>query len=799
MIRSVNPSLDRYQTPLLPTLASISSAPAAIQFGAKADAVQLKTNVATKSLLDLSPLQQGYVNELKGMLAPYGVNEVQFWDENKRPPVELLKAFTDKGLFVSGVPIPEMAKAKDLLNNPDVQKWITPEAQAKLNSLVTPSAEVQKQLEYLKSIGKEGFTKSMLMASMEIPKKTSVGVATFLGVNTGLAAQSISKIGTPEQQALWLNALNQGTFTYGFGLTEEKVGSNPRDIQTTFKKETDPVSGKTVYRLNGNKKFIGNAARVLDKDGKVIHRGADFLVIYAVDDANKPPADRSFRAFMVPRSAIGEENIWHTGGENNKLGLREVNNGNFNIKDVVIPEELMLGKPDECIYKKLLGLLDITRLFVGAMSLGSAEASLETAAAYSTKRYQNGGMINQFQAVTFPLRVLEAKASAAKLLLMEGARLVDLAASQKEALEAGMQAPLKTMDEVTKKLANAAREVKTSSPEVTGLFIEAINNLGSASEKLSEESKVKDAKKGLIAAKKALDAAKAKLSKQLKANIKDVQVGNALTLVNDVSKQLDEALGQVSKLVEPIRFGLETAMGKLMCSELAFDSADQAMMTLGGNGFMENPAEGLGLPKRLRDAWVTRTYEGTRAVNKNIIAQGAFIGELKKFSENVQMGLRYYLLKTGFTKRIRYRLLKDMARTPMDRVNAAYQFATADGLSKYNGALNKIKADWAKNGVPEKYKDWDKKSVEREQNLLASVPVQGRMQLIADMAVYKKMMELSLDHLKVLAQKPSLTPDEQKMKKDLQLFEKVAEDAVISLGRQLGSSTTKQLEEDHNG
>ncbi|MBY0405398.1 MAG: hypothetical protein K2X66_15970, partial [Cyanobacteria bacterium] len=209
----------------------------------------------------------------------------------------------------------------------------------------------------------------------------------------------------------------------------------------------------------------------------------------------------------------------------------------------------------------------------------------------------------------------------------------------------------------------------------------------------------------------------------------------------------------------------------------------------------ENPEEGLGLAKRYRDAKILTVYEGTSNIQRNIICQGAFITELKKFSKSIQMGLRFYLLKNSVTKRLRYRLLKHTAKTPLDRVNAAYQFSTADGLSRYNGALQKIKKEWKNNGIPTQYQQWDAKSLERQQNLLASLPVQARMQLIADMATYRKMMELGQQHLKFLSEKASLTPEDLKIKDNLILFEKIAEESVIELGRKIGSASLKHLED----
>ena len=165
-----------------------------------------------------------------------------------------------------------------------------------------------------------------------------------MGVSTGLSAQTIYRVGTLPQQAFWLNCLNRGIFTYAFALTEKNAGSDPRSMSTTFGRKPVP-RGQTLYRLNGDKKFIGNAARVLDAAGNVVHRGADFLLVFAVDDPAKPPKDRVFHCFLVPRASIGEENIRHTGGEWNKTGLREVNNGNFDLRMSSFPSAACWARP----------------------------------------------------------------------------------------------------------------------------------------------------------------------------------------------------------------------------------------------------------------------------------------------------------------------------------------------------------------------------------------------------------------------------------------------------------------------
>lgn len=728
---------------------------APIHFGADS----LEKSAAPRSLLALAPTQQTFINKVKDILQPFGVEDVQRWDETKTPPLPVLQAFIKSGAFVAGVPLPSIEQASGLLNSPALQPFISEENRQKLTALATDPA-YQQNLAFLKSLGAEGASKAMAAACMEITKKTGVGVGTFMGVNNGLAAQSISKIGTQDQQALWLNALNQGIFTYAFGLTEENIGSDPRSIETTFKKEID-ANGKTVYRLNGNKKFIGNAARVLDKEGKVIHRGADFICVYAVDNPKAPPSQRTYRAFMVPRTLIGEENIWHSGKEHNKMGLREVNNGNFKLKDVVVPEELMLGIPEEDIYKKLLGLLDITRLFVGAMSLGSAEASLEIARQYAAERDQNGGKIQQFQGVTFPLDMLESKTAAIKLMVMEGARLVDEAEAQREKINAeigkGFKAEIQQRfnQEISEEmacrlvdLAPSSKEIAEKSPKAKGETF-----LGALSTRLNRTFSAAD--------------------------------GEAL--VKSAAKLQEKRKGE-------LRVGLETAMAKLFASELAEEAAHQGITTLGGNGFMEDTKEGRGLPKRMRDARVVTIYEGTSNVNRNVISGSVCIGAAKKVGQSLRSGIRYFLFKSPLTKRLHFKILKDTSRTPQERVNAGYQYAVTGVLEQYQTALATLEKDWKKNGTPAEFAGWDQKDIDRQQNLIATLPVQKRMHLMADIATYRKLLQLATSHMDFLAKKPTLTPDEQQFKKSLKLFEIMAEEAVVSKGREMGSKTLAALE-----
>lgn len=396
---------------------------------AEGDTVSLSSGLKRGNLLANTDQERDFAGHLEDLFKPFS-NETYAMtlDEQKRPPMEVLKALVDDGTYVIGVPVPAKQTAQSLMDDTGfsrlLQDVLPQDVYANLRQWYqAPTRDNGK----LKSLGKSGYAKLQTLSAIEMARKIGVGVSTFLGVNAGLAAEAIAKIGTPEQQALFLNAINDGVITTAFGLTEEKVGSDIRNMETTF--EPVEVNGKRYYKLNGNKKFIGNAAQVVDPEtGKVIHRGADFIVVFAVDDASKPPEEREFAAFLVPRSLIGEANIRHTGGDSNKMGLREVNNGDFDLKDVLVPEELLLGTPGENIYPKQLRLLDETRLFVGAMSVGAAEGVLDLASGFAEQRLVRGKPIRTLQGVSMPLQKLYARLEAARLLALNAADRIDYAA-----------------------------------------------------------------------------------------------------------------------------------------------------------------------------------------------------------------------------------------------------------------------------------------------------------------------------------------------------------------------------------
>lgn len=688
-----------------------------------------------ESLLALSASHAEYARQLEAILkkeAPLA--QVLAWDRRKTPPLPVLKAMVEAGIFVSGVPIPDAKLGVPLAKDLVACGLIASEIVAQLESPL--SRQHLSRREFLKQLGKEGHARAMGLAAQSTARLAGVGVGTFMGVSTGLSAQTIFRVGTLAQQSFWLNALNLGIFTYGFALTEKDAGSDPRSMTTTFVKETD-AHGQTVYRLSGDKKFIGNAARVVDAAGKVIHRGADFLLVFAVDDPKKSPKDRVFHCFLVPRQRIGEENIRHAGGEWNKTGLREVNNGNFDLKDVIVPECCLLGAPGENMYPRLMGTLDVTRFLVGAMGVGTAEAALEIATRYAAERNQNGVSIARYPMISFPLRELESRILVGKLLVQEAAVLVDQADHDQEELSTKFSIGLTLIADM-KSIASQVFAIHSADDirdSCNSAFAACEATLTTQRGKLSERKSLLRESIGSL--------------QQQTRQLRDRASEEAMQLAKAIYRKSLELSDLLKDAAEPTRFGTETAMAKLYGSELAQQAIYRARQTLGGNGYLENPEDGLGLGKRSRDAEVLTIYEGQSNVQRGIIAQGILMQQIKKVQMPlltpgaIWQKLHFVLLNNQVTKETHYQILASTSRTPVERTNAAFKYAVVEVMGRYKESLQAVKEQWKRDGVPTEYRNWDEGSLERQQNLLGANPVQARLGLLADIAVERKLIHLA--------------------------------------------------------
>lgn len=271
--------------------------------------------------------------------------------------------------------------------------------------------------------------KSFLMEgiiAMEMARVDS-SIATFFGVQSGLAMGSIYMCGSDAQKEEWLPKMQQLKAIGAFGLTEPEVGSGAAGgLTVTVKRSADG------WLLNGQKKWIGNAPF------------ADVTIIWARD-----LDDGQVKGFLVRKGTPGftVEKI------KGKMALRIVQNGLITMKDCVVEEKDRLQNANS--FKDTARVLQMTRAGVAWMAVGCARGAYENALDYTRKRKQFGKPIASFQLIQNHLVEMLSNLTAMQSLVFRLSELQDQGLLRDEhASLAKVFCSLRTRDIVSK-----AREV----------------------------------------------------------------------------------------------------------------------------------------------------------------------------------------------------------------------------------------------------------------------------------------------------------------------------------------------------
>jgi acyl-CoA dehydrogenase len=98
-----------------------------------------------------------------------------------------------------------------------------------------------------------------------------------------------------------------------------------------------------------------------------------------------------------------------------------------------------------------------------------------------------------------------------------------------------------------------------------------------------------------------------------------IRIEGARAFLLTVAREMEEAAGDARELALPASLRARAAMAKVMASEAAMWSADEAVQIFGGYGYMRDyPVE-----KLMRDAKGTEIYEGANEVLRSLVAADA--------------------------------------------------------------------------------------------------------------------------------------------------------------------------------
>ena len=221
-------------------------------------------------------------------------------------------------------------------------------------------------------------------------------LGTFLGVQAGLAMQSIAQLGSQAQKQRWLPAMARLDKLGAFALTEPLHGSDSVALETSARRNGDE------WVINGAKKWIGNGTL------------ADVVVVWARD-----AADGQVKGFLVEKGTPGYAATRIDG----KGSLRAVWQAEITLTDVRVPAENQL--PGANTFKDTGRVLAGTRNVVAWAALGHATAAYEVAMAYCRHRRQFGKPLVSFQIVQDRLVKMLAEVCSMQLYCLRLGRLIE--------------------------------------------------------------------------------------------------------------------------------------------------------------------------------------------------------------------------------------------------------------------------------------------------------------------------------------------------------------------------------------
>ena len=264
-----------------------------------------------------------------------------------------------------------------------------------------------------------------LSLALEELGKVDQSVAITLEAGASLGAMPIYRFGTEEQKQTWLPDLTAGRALAGFGLTEPGAGSDAGSTRTTARLD----DGEWV--INGSKQFITNSGTDITS-----------LVTVAAVTGTAANGRKEISSIIVPSGTPGftVEPVY------NKVGWNASDTHPLSFDDARVPEENLLG-PRGTGYANFLSILDEGRIAIAALATGAAQGCVDESVKYAKERQSFGQPIGSYQAISFKIARMEARAHVARTAYYDAAaKMLAEKPFKKEAAIAKMIASEAAMD-----------------------------------------------------------------------------------------------------------------------------------------------------------------------------------------------------------------------------------------------------------------------------------------------------------------------------------------------------------------
>ncbi|MGB3893638.1 MAG: acyl-CoA dehydrogenase family protein [Mycolicibacter sinensis] len=231
-----------------------------------------------------------------------------------------------------------------------------------------------------------------LTLALEELGKVDQSVAMTLEAGVGLGAMPIYRFGTEEQKQTWLPDLVAGRALAGFGLTEPGAGSDAGGTRTTARRDGSD------WVINGAKQFITNSGTDITS-----------LVTVTAVTGTRPDGKKEISTIIVPSGTPG----FTVEPAYNKVGWNASDTHPLTFTDARVPQGNLLGEEGRG-YANFLSILDEGRIAIAAVATGVAQGCVDESVKYAGEREAFGQTIGSYQAISFKIARMEARAHVAR-------------------------------------------------------------------------------------------------------------------------------------------------------------------------------------------------------------------------------------------------------------------------------------------------------------------------------------------------------------------------------------------------
>jgi alkylation response protein AidB-like acyl-CoA dehydrogenase len=228
--------------------------------------------------------------------------------------------------------------------------------------------------------------------AMELVGTADASIALSMAIHNTVA-EGLIQFGSEGLRSQLIPDIMSGKKLASFSLTEPTSGSDAKAINTRARRVGND------YVLNGSKAFITNAGE------------ADLYFVFA--STEKGPS-----AFVVDRTSPGIQ----FGSDLPKLGMRGSRTAEVRFADCRVPRDMLVGEEGKGFdYAK--SMLNGSRIVMGSICTGIAQAAFDEALAYSKQRRAFGSPISEFQLTKEKIADMKTGISAGRLMCIHASRV----------------------------------------------------------------------------------------------------------------------------------------------------------------------------------------------------------------------------------------------------------------------------------------------------------------------------------------------------------------------------------------